>query len=541
MMSSSSNYNHYHTPIASHPSSAFYNYSDSNYSEPNKPSILKRQSGLGSFGQNILGTAVPNFNVERSHSHAINKPINYNRADNDYSGDNIQKNWSSKHQITPQPSTYLQKNSEVVDRMITYKNPNRNYLQTLEPEKKNDWITRLNSGNKGFKNDELNETFTSLKAKRNVSDYQNVNLARPIYSRERKQPDWETGISSGFTIMGLENLGNTWYFNVILQWLFHLKIFNKIFLDDSYKRMLNNSQKSEMCGAFAELIKKTLEPWTSSSRPSKSKMIWKKGIQDYVSTKYFKRELWINYPDFKGNEQHDAHEFCTSLLDIMSKELNRIKTQPKYTEIKNKPSDSIEKQAQRWMDYYKEREDSYITDCFQGQNMVEIKWSKWQNTTYSFDTMMFLHLEITGKTRWTMDQLIQNISNSEIIDDYKWSKWRKETKHTKTNYMYAAPRILIVHLKRFEIGMYNASKITTTVELDNELKIPLKSGKDAWYNLLSIIHHSGSLNSGHYYWEIKDEFPQGGKKWHLFNDEMVSSTHVNANSKTGYIMFYELK
>jgi hypothetical protein len=57
----------------------------------------------------------------------------------------------------------------------------------------------------------------------------------------------------------------------------------------------------------------------------------------------------------------------------MSKELNRIKIQPKYTEIKIKSSDSIEKQAQRWMDYYKEREDSYITDCFQGQNMVEIK------------------------------------------------------------------------------------------------------------------------------------------------------------------------
>jgi hypothetical protein len=91
--------------------------------------------------------------------------------------------------MSPQPSTYLQKNSEVVDRMISYNHPVRSGNETLKTEKKNDWITKLSSNNQGFKNDELNETFTSLKAKRNVSDYQNVALARPIYSRERKQPD----------------------------------------------------------------------------------------------------------------------------------------------------------------------------------------------------------------------------------------------------------------------------------------------------------------------------------------------------------------
>jgi hypothetical protein len=57
----------------------------------------------------------------------------------------------------------------------------------------------------------------------------------------------------------------------------------------------------------------------------------------------------------------------------MSKELNRVKVKPKYSEIKIKPGESIEKQAQKWMEHYKEREDSYITDYFQGQNMTEIK------------------------------------------------------------------------------------------------------------------------------------------------------------------------
>jgi ubiquitin C-terminal hydrolase len=193
------------------------------------------------------------------------------------------------------------------------------------------------------------------------------------------------------------------------------------------------------------------------------------------------------------------------------------------------------------MEHYKEREDSYITDYFQGQNMTEIKWMKWKNASYSFDTTMFLHLEISGNTRKTMDELIENVSKPETIDDFKCSKWKKETKHTKTNYVYSPPKILIIHMKRFEIGYYNAKKITTTIELDNDLKLPWITDKNARYNLLSIIHHTGSLNSGHYFWEIKDVLPSGKKNWYLFNDEMVNSCQVNAYSKTCYIMFYELK
>lgn len=108
--------------------------------------------------------------------------------------------------------------------------------------------------------------------------------------------------------------------------------------------MLNSNQKSQMCEAYADLLKKTKSPATPV-KPSRSRMTWKKSIQDYLSTKDFKRELCYNFPDFKGYDQHDAHEFCTSLLDIMCKELNRVKRQPKYKELKIKSSESIEKQA----------------------------------------------------------------------------------------------------------------------------------------------------------------------------------------------------
>jgi ubiquitin C-terminal hydrolase len=83
----------------------------------------------------------------------------------------------------------------------------------------------------------------------------------------------------------LENIGNTWYFNVILQWLFHLKGFNDIFIDGSFTRMLNKSQKSNLWEAYAELLKKTREAKTPMKH---SRMVWKKSVHDYISTKDFK-------------------------------------------------------------------------------------------------------------------------------------------------------------------------------------------------------------------------------------------------------------
>lgn len=79
----------------------------------------------------------------------------------------------------------------------------------------NDSAIRGTVGSK-FRNDKMNETFTSQKAKRNVSDYYNVNN-RPVHSREREERKVDTSTSDGFSTVGLENIGNTCYINVILQ------------------------------------------------------------------------------------------------------------------------------------------------------------------------------------------------------------------------------------------------------------------------------------------------------------------------------------
>lgn len=56
-------------------------------------------------------------------------------------------------------------------------------------------------------NNEMNDTFTSQKAKRNVSEYYNTSN-RPIHSREKEETN-NSRTSPGFSTLGLENIGNT--------------------------------------------------------------------------------------------------------------------------------------------------------------------------------------------------------------------------------------------------------------------------------------------------------------------------------------------
>lgn len=226
----------------------------------------------------------------------------------------------------------------------------------------------------------------------------------------------------------------------------------------------------------------------------------------------------------------------------MSKELNRVRVKPKYSEIKVSAKDTLAQQAQKWFDYYQKLEDSHITDYFQGQTVTEIKWSRCNNSSYSFDNSMFIHLDISKKTRMTMDEIFKDMSQPETIDDFKWNYCKKKIAHSKSIDIYKPPKILIAHLKRFEFGHYQAKKINTIVELDNTLEIDCKNSTKAKYSLVSIVHHRGSMTSGHYHCEIKDSdaWTDSSTKWYSFNDEYVKPTQVDASTKTCYIMFYEL-
>ena len=69
---------------------------------------------------------------------------------------------------------------------------------------------------------------------------------------------------------------------------------------------------------------------------------------------------------FSGYGQQDSQEFLRFLIDRMHDELNRVTTKPPYKEL-NCPNLSINQQSEEWARYYKARDNSIMTDLFEGQ------------------------------------------------------------------------------------------------------------------------------------------------------------------------------
>jgi len=78
-----------------------------------------------------------------------------------------------------------------------------------------------------------------------------------------------------------------------------------------------------------------------------------------------------------------------------------------------------------------------------------------------------------------------------------------------------------VHANRFWQGLNSNAKITTAIEFDVLLEIPLQLCHDdlkpqkRLYQLIGVVNHIGTINSGHYYSDIRGA---NGQKWYQCND-----------------------
>lgn len=73
--------------------------------------------------------------------------------------------------------------------------------------------------------------------------------------------------------------------------------------------------------------------------------------------------------------------------------MNRVKVKPKYQEI-NSDNKSADQQSEIWFRYFRERDDSIITDIFEGQLCGTIQCKKCNHQSLSFDSFMDLSVSI---------------------------------------------------------------------------------------------------------------------------------------------------
>jgi len=213
----------------------------------------------------------------------------------------------------------------------------------------------------------------------------------------------------------------------------------------------------------------------------------------------------------------------------------------------------MERQSEIWFDYFRARDDSPITDLFEGQLCSTIQCKSCGHQSFTFDNFMDLSVSIPRKAvRYTgyvdVSELLRTYISPEVMErcGYKCQKCKKIDNLEKQMTVHRFPPILVVHLKRFYNSTMRREKLSTTVNIPKILDArPFATpnsnhgskGKAGNYKLYGISHHSGSLNGGHYIGEVQNT---DSGEWFNCNDASVSrmSGGHDESSASAYVLFY---
>ena len=270
-------------------------------------------------------------------------------------------------------------------------------------------------------NPPFHETFLVLSTKKSV--FFQINSIFPNFLR---QLSGRSGTSSDHDPRpgkcGLNNLGNTCYFNSGIQCIMHSLPFSRYLLDRKWKNYTNDSNplsmKGELVKAFARL----------------NCRMWQ-GIEDPLNPTHLK-QITNNYaPQFQGYSQHDPHELILFMLDGIHEDLNQFdKPEDSKQEVKTVIGDGTDDSltAQKAWDNYKLRNKSIIVDTFHGQIKSRCICPNCNATTVVFDPyvsislpissphikiqeILFIPYDCTKQHQW----IEITVSRSPSIDDYE--------------------------------------------------------------------------------------------------------------------------
>ena len=178
--------------------------------------------------------------------------------------------------------------------------------------------------------------------------------------------------NSNHGLCGSKNLGNTCYMNSSIACLSNCEELTTFFLNKSYKKYLNTSNKNGLNGKLAKAWYSLLKEYWNTDKTSGTP----KEIKSLVGEKYDK---------FKSFDQQDSQEFIVIFLELLSEDLNKIKTK-KYSELEEQKDNETDFQcASRFWESFKLRNNSFITDLFYGLNksIITCPVCKYKSITYN--------------------------------------------------------------------------------------------------------------------------------------------------------------
>ncbi|KAM6181070.1 ubiquitin carboxyl-terminal hydrolase 50 [Erethizon dorsatum] len=314
---------------------------------------------------------------------------------------------------------------------------------------------------------------------------------------------------------GLRNLGNTCYMNAVLQCLASVPLLTQYFRSGQYVTALRKDCK-EVATAFAYLL---TDMWL--------------GDADCVSPEEFLAALGRLYPTFTKRTQQDAQEFLIYALNALHEALRKCH-----------PRSREKRSTQRCRREVTASETSIITQLFEGQLNYSIMCLKCENCTYKNEVFTVLSLPIPSEYECTLQDCLQCFFQQDTLTwnnqiHCSFCETKQETAVRAT--ISKAPKIIIFHLKRFDIQGQVKRKLRTDIpypltNLDLTPYVRPAFWKRPTYNLCAVVNHFGDLDSGHYTAFCRNSVTQ---TWYSFDDTRVSEIPATSvQTAMAYLLFY---
>ncbi|XP_076908427.1 ubiquitin carboxyl-terminal hydrolase 20-like [Bidens hawaiensis] len=308
--------------------------------------------------------------------------------------------------------------------------------------------------------------------------------------------EWEIGA-------GLGNLGNTCFFNAVLQCFTHsVPLVQDLYshthptpCDCSYDRFCLICTLRKHVEISLSSAKKVIYPW-----------------------KFIKNLSYFS-SSFRRYQQEDAHEFLQCFLDRLESSFNILETK----------------------DDGSTQTDNLVKQVFGGRVISKLRCCNCNHVSDTYEPSVDLSLEIGDIN--SLANALESFTKVEHIEDeemkFTCDECKQKVSVEKQLLLDHIPPVCAFHLKRFKNDGSHVEKIDKHVDFPSELDLQPythDNQTDLKYELYAVVVHAAFTSSfGHYYCYICF----APDTWYKFDDsQVIRVTETQVLAEEAYILFY---
>lgn len=380
---------------------------------------------------------------------------------------------------------------------------------------------------------------------------------------------------------GLNNLGNTCYFNAALQGLLSIPQFIEYLLDDTrwkeyYERNLYLHNNKSIIKELYDLYMRLLEVYDINQNTILvyNPITLFQSIKEH--TKLYNGKLEYPYIEFNIGTQSDSFDMFNAIIgtghdeiiqtdnsiDINNKifiklhkiyknyDITKIDIPYNYEEILYFNYRFIMKNYSKEYSELQNLFTSFIINTTECLHCGDKTFGLMQTNVYEVDLQLpFIkykddtsQLTLRNKPYNLIDYMKHQLSYSLYTNEHSHKKNTGHLECCTYHKFWRIPHILVIRFKRFELINGVKHKINYPIEIPEVLDIkPFihmyaineRCNLNTVYKLCASIQHSGSCDGGHYYtYGLRD-------RWYEFNDSNVRAINPD-HSYSYYLIYYKV-